>query len=584
MDWFVFSNVVFAVGALIALTLLVYARFERRRGPTQAYDWLAGALVAFVFLSIPTEQLGYDFNAADNAYWMRLSGLGLVLFPGLLARSICALCSTTSWGLRASDALAVVLGVVLLAGPTFPGLGYADMPRSFQLLQVGIVVEIVLAVCLSVLALRRASRGQPLVVQRRARLLIGVQIVFGVTVIGWLSSPQLVASIIANAMMLVVGALLIVALAWPHVALPLVFAAPRDTWASFSVLMASHDVRPNLLQFVEEIVETWGFAGAAVIGRDGRAIECCGQMPIGASRPTDIHQQRFKGDGVTIVVWMTPLSLPLTRRDHGYLNLLATMIRFALDREDEFERRSQIAASEAAAAASLAEANMRLVEADEIKSRFVSTASHELRTPLTSIIGLARTCSQRWDELDEQQLRSFQEIVVEQGERLERIVDNLLTTSSIDAGMIGRARDRINLGPLIDLVVASVASGFSRELVEVDVAVDGATVIGDEQAIYEILVNLLANAYKYGDAPIRVRTVRRDREVLLIVEDSGRGVDPVVQHRVFERFARGVHLDQPGTGLGLSIVHDLARALDGNVGFRPLDSGSRFWVSLPAAS
>lgn len=581
MNPFVFSHIVFAVAALVALVLLVFARFERRRSGTAAYDWLVAAQVAFVLVAIPIEQLGYDFDGADNPYWMRLCALGLVLFPGLLARSICALCDRSTWGLRVSDALSVALAVGLLLSPTFPGVDRSELPPLFVVLVVGLIIEMVVATSVSIHALRRAATGQPAIVRRRARLLIGAQLVFSLTFVGWLAAPGEVASLVANWVLVVVGGLLIGALVWPRRLLqPFTPSAARDPWASFGVLMASTDVRRDLVAILDDVTDTWGLAGAAALEQDGGWIRCRGLVDCETGPPEGVREQRFSGSSATLVVWSTPLSLPFTGHDDEYLHLLAMMIHFALEREAELEQKATIAASEVAAAKSLADANERLVEADAMKSRFVSTASHELRTPLTSIIGLARTCSERWDDLDDAQLREFQDIIVEQGERLERIVDNLLTTSRIDAGMIGLAREQIELRRVIGVAVAG--AGASDAVVDVAVAEDGHWVVGDEQAIYEILINLLSNAFKYGAAPFRVNVSRIGSDVEIHVEDAGPGVEPSVEGRIFERFARGAHIEQPGTGLGLSIVRDLARALDGEAGYRSGNPGSVFWVRLPA--
>ncbi|MEO6867421.1 MAG: HAMP domain-containing sensor histidine kinase [Gaiellales bacterium] len=507
MNLFVFSQVVFAGLAVIALGLLVHARSERRRAATAAYDWLVAAQIAFVLVALPIEQLGYDFDAATNPYWVRLAAFGMVLFPALLARSICSLCGVVGLGARVLMVLSAVLVVMLAVIPTFPGLSYPEITLTFQLVLVGIFIELILATTVSVRALIHVAKGQPPIVRRRAIVLISAQIVFGLTFAGWIAASSVVVSFIANWMMILVGALLIVALVWPQRILRLLESSPRDRWQSFSVLMASTSVKHDLVGILDDLCNTWGLAAAAVIDANERSIEHRGAPQAGLILPSETDERRFGAGDTSIAVWTAPLSIPFSTSDREYLQLLATMIQFALEREEELEQRAAIDASEVAAAKSLADANQRLVEADEMKSRFVSTASHELRTPLTSIIGLARTCSERWDDLDAQQLRDFQDIIVEQGERLERIVDNLLTTSRVDAGMVGQARERVPLRSVIEIAVAGAGAAISD--VDIDIDEDSKFVVGDEQAIYGILINLLSNSYKYGAAPFRISTRRR---------------------------------------------------------------------------
>jgi signal transduction histidine kinase len=220
----------------------------------------------------------------------------------------------------------------------------------------------------------------------------------------------------------------------------------------------------------------------------------------------------------------------------------------------------------------------QLQELDEVKNRFVATTSHELRTPLTSITGFSSTLREQWDALGDDDKQQFIDIIYEQGDRLSRIVEQLLTLSRITSGAIDPRPTRVELNIAINSAVRSQRTDGIHVSCE-----NGVAVHADSDYFQQILVNLLANASHYGEPPIFVEVREHGDVVEVCVIDCGDGVPDDFVDQLFTEFARASH-DHAGTGLGLSIARGLARAQNGDVWYEPNEpSGARFCIQLPRA-
>jgi PAS domain S-box-containing protein len=228
-------------------------------------------------------------------------------------------------------------------------------------------------------------------------------------------------------------------------------------------------------------------------------------------------------------------------------------------------------------------------EAGRHKARLLSALSHDARTPLNAVVLAAQLLEMRLQGLAdpevEQDLRTIRHAV---GNVLDLLGD-LLNLARIDSGADPTAISRFSLEP----VLAECLSGIEPQARQkgLDVRLEpgelaGAVLESDRAKLKQILSNLLSNALRYTQrGHVRLYVERDDDGVRIAVEDSGIGIEPADQPRVFEEFAR---LDQPhrpvgeGTGLGLAICRRLASLLGGEVGVRSAPGrGSTFTVSLP---
>lgn len=229
-----------------------------------------------------------------------------------------------------------------------------------------------------------------------------------------------------------------------------------------------------------------------------------------------------------------------------------------------------------------------LITAAERRSEFVARMVHDLRSPLVAVIGYAQLLNQRADRMSSvQQVRAL-ESIVEQGERLRRMVEEILASSSAEAGAEPR-RDPVDVSAMLyeiaDLIPPMAgARGEEHRPVHVIGAAEPVTVWGDKEALRHILVNLAENAVKYSDpgSPMTLEIVDHDTEVVISIRDRGRGISEEDIVNIFERFRQTDGGDRGGVGLGLYIVRTLVQAHSGRIWVDSvLGEGTTFHVALP---
>jgi signal transduction histidine kinase len=213
---------------------------------------------------------------------------------------------------------------------------------------------------------------------------------------------------------------------------------------------------------------------------------------------------------------------------------------------------------------------------DQLKLNFVAIASHELRTPATSVYGVFATLVERWDTLDDETRHALLRSGYEQGERLRRLLEELLDLSRLDAHSIRLDPKPIVLRGVLEQIVSdTVPDGTTLEL---DVAPDLA-VVADRLVLDRVVSNLLTNAVRYGGPPFVLSAEHRDRHLRIAVEDSGDGIPADLHASLFERFSRGD--DAVGSGLGLAIARAYARAHGGDLMYVGGSGGARFELIVP---
>jgi signal transduction histidine kinase len=233
----------------------------------------------------------------------------------------------------------------------------------------------------------------------------------------------------------------------------------------------------------------------------------------------------------------------------------------------------------------LEKVNAELERNNRLKTEFVAIASHELRTPLTSISGFARVLVSRWEGIPDAERLSHTERIASQARRLDRLVEDLLSVSRIDAGVVVANPEELDIGHAVATAVAEGASAGGDVRVTCD-GDDGTAVIADPDHLHQMLLNYLTNARKYGADPIEIEAVCADDWVDVRVLDRGPGVPPDFVPRLFDRFTRveGNSGGERGAGLGLAIVDGLAQANGGRAWYQPnIPQGSCFVLRLRRA-
>jgi signal transduction histidine kinase len=243
--------------------------------------------------------------------------------------------------------------------------------------------------------------------------------------------------------------------------------------------------------------------------------------------------------------------------------------------QDEVEL-LQLVAERVAIAIERAQMHEELIQLDQLKLNFVAIASHELRTPATSVYGVLKTLADRGGELNDELRQELLRVGVEQGERLRRLLEELLDLSRLDACAVSvDPRPLVLKAALADVVRGAVVR---TDEVELDIPDDLAAVV-DPLVLERVVSNLVANAVRYGAPPIRIVAQQRDRHLRVAVEDAGPGVPKELEGRMFDRFARG--RSESGHGLGLAIARAYAQAHGGDLFYDPRPSGARFELLIP---
>jgi len=219
------------------------------------------------------------------------------------------------------------------------------------------------------------------------------------------------------------------------------------------------------------------------------------------------------------------------------------------------------------------------------RADFVAIASHELRTPVAIVHGMLETLAGRWDLLRDDDRRELVARAEGAGRRLAGIVTDVMTASLAERGRLQVRSSEVTLADLAaEGVAGSRAQALPGAALVVDVPVDGPVVRTDRSHVARMLGNLLDNAVKYGQPPLRV-CLRLDRETLVLqVVDHGAGVPDEEVEAIFSQFwqSDGHRADRGGgIGLGLHLVLRIADTLGGSVDHERRDGRTTFEVRLP---
>ena len=241
-------------------------------------------------------------------------------------------------------------------------------------------------------------------------------------------------------------------------------------------------------------------------------------------------------------------------------------------------------------------------EIERMKRNFLSMVSHELRTPLTSIVGFSDLVREQLHDVIFPQIKTEDskinkaieriqenlEIVVFEGERLTKLVDDFLDMTKIELGKITLNLSPVQPSTVLRWAIASTAPLFASSSVELIEAFseDLPIILGDENRLIQVFVNLLSNSLKFTENGYITCDAEVDHDNLLIsITDTGVGIAEDDYSKVFEPFQQvgNILTNKPkGTGLGLSICKQIVEQHEGKIWFTSeLEKGTTFFVSLP---
>jgi len=217
----------------------------------------------------------------------------------------------------------------------------------------------------------------------------------------------------------------------------------------------------------------------------------------------------------------------------------------------------------------LASANKQLEIHDRMQKEFINVAAHELRTPIMPILGEAELIEDKFNgkssaEVDKDQIA----VIIRNAKRLDRLAADILDVTRIEGKSLQLNKERFNIDEILSQIVKE-----TRRLIEKDPMRNGKVDIeyesinievnADKSRITQVISNLVSNAIKFTqEGTISISCKIEEKEILLLVRDSGRGIDPEIHSRLFSKFASK---SEQGTGLGLFISRSIVESHGGRI-------------------
>lgn len=282
--------------------------------------------------------------------------------------------------------------------------------------------------------------------------------------------------------------------------------------------------------------------------------------------------------------WIIDDGVP--RYDHN--GNFAGYLGYCLDITERIEAEQEVLRLNADLERRVSERTAELEHANKELESFSYSVSHDLRAPLRAINGFAQILARRHSDALNDEGRHYLDNVLEAGNRMSQLIEDLLDYSRTDRRSVQKAP--IALSPLLKQITALFADRIADTQARIEIAEPLATPLGDETLIGQIFSNLLDNAlhYRKPEIPPKITIASHpigDNDVIIQVSDNGIGIAPEYYVKIFEVFQRLHGQDEyPGTGIGLAIVAKSARIMGGSVDIESTPGvGSTFSIRLPAA-
>lgn len=236
----------------------------------------------------------------------------------------------------------------------------------------------------------------------------------------------------------------------------------------------------------------------------------------------------------------------------------------------------------------LASANKQLEIHDRMQKEFINVAAHELRTPIMPILGEAELIEDKFignkssAEVDKDQIT----VIIRNAKRLDRLAADILDVTRIEGKSLQLNKERFKIDEILSQIVKETRrlienDPMRNEKVDIEYESVNIEVNADKSRITQVISNLVSNAIKFtNEGTISISCKIEEKEILLLVRDSGRGIDPEIHSRLFSKFASK---SEQGTGLGLFISRSIVESHGGRIWAYNNDSstGATFVFTLP---
>lgn len=275
-----------------------------------------------------------------------------------------------------------------------------------------------------------------------------------------------------------------------------------------------------------------------------------------------------------------------------YISIRTDITRQVQNEQELQHHRTELVKMVEERTAKLLEAKEEADKANQLKSQFIANISHELRTPMHGILSFAEKGVKRGEEVPTQQRQKFFQMILTSGNRLMKLLDELLDLSKLEAGRMVYKMKKISAAHLVELVEAEFAGllkdkGLALELVS---RIEEDHFIGDEDRLLQVFRNLFSNAIRYspeaGMILVTIEEAVREgkRYVHICVSDQGVGIPEEELEAVFDKFIQSskTHDGAGGTGLGLAISREIIEDHQGRLwAENRAEGGAMFRICLP---
>ena len=230
----------------------------------------------------------------------------------------------------------------------------------------------------------------------------------------------------------------------------------------------------------------------------------------------------------------------------------------------------------------------KLKEAKTEQGKYLSHMNHELRTPIAAVIGFAKMLQQKlYGDLNPKQAQ-YVDAIYQSGTYLLDLISDLLDVSKIQANKEELSLEKVVIRELCDSALALVKTKAEEQGLQLNLSIESGiqTCYADQRRLKQVLVNLLSNAVKFTEqGSVSLEVTKENKSLLFKVIDTGIGIDPQSQEKLFKPFAQlntHLHRKHKGTGLGLVISRELIKLHGGDIVLTSAkDKGSCFTVYLP---